>query len=37
LLAGHGDDADDPIPVAIETARGLWWHACAAPAENICD
>jgi transposase len=23
LLAGHGDSADDPIPVAIETPRGL--------------
>jgi transposase len=23
LLAGHGDTADDPIPVAIETPRGL--------------
>src|SRR5580700_327587 len=23
LLAGHGDSADDPVPVAIETPRGL--------------
>jgi transposase len=23
LLAGHGDNADDPVPVAIETPRGL--------------
>jgi transposase len=23
LLAGHGDTADDPVPVAIETPRGL--------------
>jgi transposase len=23
LLAGHGDDPDDPVPVAIETPRGL--------------
>jgi hypothetical protein len=23
LLAGHGDSAEDPIPVAIETPRGL--------------
>ena len=22
LLAGHGDSAEDPIPVAIETPRG---------------
>ena len=31
LLAGHGDSAEDPIPVAIETPRGLWSPACAPP------
>jgi hypothetical protein len=31
LLAEHGDNPDDPVPVAIETSRGCWWPACGPP------
>jgi Transposase len=37
MLAEAGDHTQGPIPVAIQTARGCWWPACAPPAGRLCD
>jgi Transposase len=37
LLADAGDSADDPIPVAIETSRGLLVACLRARADSLCD
>ena len=36
LLAEHGDSADDPIPVAIETPRGLLVACLRATGRKVC-
>jgi transposase/transposase IS116/IS110/IS902 family protein len=36
LLAGHGDSAGDPIPVAIETPRGLLTACLRATGRPVC-
>jgi transposase len=36
LLAAHGDSADDPIPVAIETPRGLLTACLRATGRKVC-
>src|ERR1039458_1283827 len=35
LLAKHGDSADDPVPVAIETPRGLLTACLRATGRNV--
>jgi hypothetical protein len=36
LLAGHGDNADDPVPVAIETPRRLLVACLRAAGRKVC-
>ena len=36
LLAGHGDSAEDPVPVAIETPRGLLTACLRATGRPVC-
>jgi len=36
LLAGHGDSAEEPIPVAIETPRGLLTACLRATGRPVC-
>jgi transposase len=36
LLAGHGDSAGDPVPVAIETPRGLLTACLRAAGRQVC-
>ena len=36
LLAEHGDSAEDPIPVAIETPRGLLTACLRATGRKVC-
>ena len=36
LLAGHGDSAEDPVPVAIETPRGLLVACLRAAGRPAC-
>ena len=36
LLAEHGDDGEDPIPVAIETPRGLLTACLRATGRKVC-
>ncbi|MGD0241949.1 MAG: IS110 family transposase [Streptosporangiaceae bacterium] len=36
LLAGHGEDPEDPIPVAIETPRGLLVACLRATGRPVC-
>src|SRR5262245_27120406 len=36
LLAQHGDSAEDPVPVAIETPRGLLTACLRATGRKVC-